>query len=93
MIPVLFRVDQFKEVTAVFPTIPADVNGNHMTCYAHIGQHSGCSRGWYTGTRAATPTEWHDLFVELVSIGYDDMKPVKRISRAMDQERRALAAA
>jgi hypothetical protein len=91
MTPILFRADRsgdFKGVvTAVFPTIAADVSGNQMTCYSHIGQHSGCSLGWYHSTRAATPQEYRDLLKELQAIGYDDLRIVKRISRAMREKR------
>lgn len=73
-IPVIFRAERsgkFKgDVTAVFPTLPNDEAGHEMTCYAHIGQHSGCSFGWYNTTRAARPDEYADLLAELISIGY-----------------------
>lgn len=66
-LPVIFRRDRTKEfeVTAVFPTLPADYHGRNMTCYAHIGQHAGCSWEWYHGTRPATPAEYADLWAEL----------------------------
>ena len=72
--PVIFRAERsgpFKGgVTAVFPTLPADRLGHEMTCYAHIGQHSGCSFDWYARTRLATPDEYKDLLAELAGIGY-----------------------
>jgi len=78
--PVLFRV--FKgEVTAVFPCEPATTTGDTMTCYAHIGQHSGCSFGWYNErTRAAKPDEYASLARELESLGYR-LKIYRRITR------------
>ena len=93
MTPVIFRAERrgdFKnDVTAVFPTIAADSCGyGEMVCYAHIGQHSGCSVAWYQNTRSAKPEEYRDLLKELVSIGYDDLRIVKRISRTMRDERR-----
>jgi len=54
-LPIIFRAEKDGEVTAVFPTLPADYQGRAMTCYAHIGQHSGCSFPWYQQTRAAKP--------------------------------------
>lgn len=86
IVPVLFRVDS-GGVTAVFPTEPGDYSGN-MTCYAHVGQHSGCSFGWYLTTRAATPAEYADLKAELESIGYR-LKVYRRLTRG---HRAALAA-
>ncbi len=86
--PVVFRAERSGpckgDVTAVFPTIPADYAGREMTCYAHIGQHSGCSFGWYLKTRAAKPAEYADLLKELASIGYRP-KVYRRITRALRQ--------
>lgn len=71
-LPVIFRADRsgdFKgEVTAVFPTLPAENTGPSMTCYAHVGQHSGCSPEWYRATRPAEPHEYADLLAELRGI-------------------------
>ena len=67
-LPVVFRFDR-GEVTAVFPTLPA--NPGFMVCYAHIGQHSECSRDWYYTTRPATEAERASLLAELRQI-YDD---------------------
>lgn len=93
--PVLFRVGKERPaahrcVTAVFPTLPSDTAGRYMTCYSHVGQHSGCSWEWYHITRAATTEEYKDLQAELEQIGYK-LKVFKRISSAMRAEfRRAL---
>ena len=69
--PVIFRADRTKvfEVTAVFPTLPACYDDT-MTCYTHVGQHSGCSMGWYRKTRPATPREYASLKLELEGQGY-----------------------
>ena len=85
--PVVFRRERRKdgEVTAVFPTIPADVHGRAMQCYAHVGQHSGCSREWYNGTRAAKPDEYRDLARELEQYGYR-LKVYARIQPAHRDE-------
>jgi hypothetical protein len=91
--PVLFR-KRFKrdDVTAVFPTIPADYAGNEMTCYAHIGQHGACSVGWYNQTQAAHPDEYTALMHELEGVGYR-LKVYSRIPRAFHEERRSAARA
>lgn len=94
--PVLFRVDKhgpFKgNVTAVFPSEPADASGNMMTCFAHVGQHSGCSYGWYCTTRPATPAEYADLKRELESAPYRyKLRVCQRITRTMNADRRAAA--
>jgi hypothetical protein len=82
MTPVIFRRDG-DEIVAVFPTIEADPG--QATCYAHIGQHSGCSRQWYYETRPAKPAEYADLLAELVDIGYDDLKIYRRWSYHMGE--------
>jgi len=83
MTPVIFRAEKsgmYKgEVTAVFPML--DAGRDLMTCYAHVGQHSGCSLPWYWKTRAATLEEYKDLLAELVQMGYDDLKIYKRMNR------------
>jgi len=83
-LPVIFRAErsgEFKgQVTAVFPTLPADYRGRFMTCYAHIGQHSGCGFDWYRSTRAAKPAEYSDLLRELRAIyELDEFEPVQPV--------------
>ena len=89
-LPVIFRADRSGpskgEVTAVFPTVPADYAGRQMTCYVPIGQHGGCSFDWYRTTRPAKPEEYADLLAELRAIygrdgGPDDPPVVLRITR------------
>lgn len=73
---VIFRTDKESgEVTAVFPEeryspqIPA-----LMVCYAHVGQHSGCSPTWMKErTRAAKRKEYAPLLAELRGIYGDDL--------------------
>lgn len=89
MTPVIFRKDIFG-VTAVFPTL-AGTNAHDMTCYARIGQHSSCSKAWYNTTKPACASEFADLLNELEQIGYDDLKIVKRITRAHFDARKAAA--
>lgn len=81
-LPIIFRKDRGKDpsITAVFPTEVAGPKFGDMTCYAHIGQHSGCSFAWYHTTRAAKPAEYADLLAELRQIyEEDDDEPVKLI--------------
>lgn len=80
--PVLFRAEKAGphkgEVTAVLPALEA--NPGHLTCYAHVGQHSEGSRGWYAGTRAATEAEYADLLRELRGIyTHTDDEPVELV--------------
>lgn len=100
-LPVIFRKDTkdgFNDITAVFPTLPSNYSGSDMTCYAHVGQHSGCSREWYYTTKPAKPEEYADLLAELRQI-YENPAddPVKlvvrhRITYDMDKARMAEAA-
>lgn len=85
MTPVLFRVDkrpECREVVAILPTLPA--NPGNFVCYAHMGQHGECSTAWLAScTRPASDKESADLARELKQVGYDDLKVVRRITRAM----------
>lgn len=91
----IFRADragQFKgHVTAVFPELPG-TSAYDMTCYAHVGQHSSCTKEWYATTRPATYEEYAPLLAELVQIGYNPIQKQK-ITRAMDDRRRINARA
>src|ERR1700743_2740281 len=71
--PVVFRADReggHLWITAVFPCEPFDYEGYKMSCYAHIGQHGGCSQEWYNATRAARPEEYAELKAALESAPY-----------------------
>ena len=87
--PILFRVHRSPvkygaDVTAVFPCEPAGYDGDTMMCYAHIGQHGGCSLGWYYKTRPATESEYADLKAELESAPYCyRLKVYRRINRSL----------
>lgn len=63
-------------VTAVFPDIPSDPDGNRkpgnfVWCYEHVGQHGECDLGWVkTDTVPASPEEYGELLDEIIRIGY-----------------------
>ena len=63
-------------VVAVFPKLLYNkrIYGNtELVCYAHIGQHSSCSREWAydrKNQRMATSREYASLKKELEDIGY-----------------------
>jgi len=72
--PVIFRKDKIgnnspiyneHEIVAVFPTEQGTNDPSTMSCYAHIGQHSSCSIGWYQRTKPAKPEEYASLLSEL----------------------------
>ena len=75
MIEVQFRV--FKgEVIAVFPYV---IEGSdYVASYMHVGQHSGCAWNINYNSKAATPKQYESLLNELISIGYDNLKVIKR---------------
>ena len=96
-LPVIFRADRSGpnkgEVTAVFPTVPADWAGRLMTCYVHLGQHAACSFDWYRSTRPAKTEEYADLLAELRGIygrdgGPDDPPAVLVIARRITARHR-----
>ncbi|WP_133259198.1 hypothetical protein [Mycobacterium colombiense] len=87
---VIFRKDKAaNEVVAVFPQIAATYNGREMTCYAHLGQHSACSKDWYYTTVPAREYEYAGLHGELVARGYDDLVVGRRITQRDDRLRMA----
>ena len=89
--PTVFRIYRHGEGIALFPTLPADFQG-HCLCYQHVGQHGAADHAHViASTRPATPGEYAELMAELSEIGYM-VKPVRRLTRRMDEERRATLA-
>ncbi len=68
--PVIFRKEKDGDIIAIFPCEVASIQDYTMSCYAHIGQHSGCDLGWYHTTKAAKPEEYADLKQELEGAPY-----------------------
>lgn len=63
--------DDKGTIEAFFPYDISDLRGN-ITCYAHIGQHSGACWDYYLrNTVPAKENEYQDLKTELESIGYN----------------------
>ena len=67
---VMFRKFGNGEVIALFPEMPFDLNGN-ITSYMHVGQHGAASIDLCNSLSPASEDEYHDLYDELVQIGYD----------------------
>lgn len=80
MTRVVFRMFD-GECTAVFlDDVWSAVSGEkELGCYARVGQHGGCSRGWVRVTRPAREHEYAPLLAELISIGYEDLRILKRL--------------
>jgi hypothetical protein len=81
---VLFRrkkSGEYKgEITAVFPYLIADPQGNY-TIYAHIGQHGSGSPEWMRAhTVPATPEQYTALKNELEGLGYN-LRIIQRVNR------------
>lgn len=84
MTKVLFRYDKVcHDILAVFPDMYwVSYGSKRVTCYAHIGQHHECHLDYVREeTRPAKPNEYADLLAELVRIGYNDLKILKRMPR------------
>src|SRR5208283_1899431 len=70
---VVFRKDRtgWKDCFALFPELPADVDGRCCTAYQHVGQHCAADyRGCIAGSDPARPADYADLFEELERRGY-----------------------
>lgn len=69
---VVFRKFPGGEILALFPEVPADMNGFECSSFMHTGQHSGAS--YYhciQRTKKAKKEEYQELFDELVDYGYN----------------------
>lgn len=84
MTKVLFRYDKVcHDILAVFPNMYwVSFGSKVVTCYAHIGQHHECHLDYVKShTRPAKPNEYASLLAELVGIGYNDLRILKRLPR------------
>lgn len=87
--PVIFRTFRNTgDVIALFPTIPHDPSGLYMMSYQHVGQHGAASPLLtQQHTRPATEEEKAPLRRELVRIGYNDLKEIRRRTYKHDKQR------
>jgi hypothetical protein len=79
-LPVIFRMEgKGADATpiAFFPTEPD--TATTMTCYSHVGQHSGASFGFYHMTRNAKPEDYAALLAELRGIYETGDDPVRLV--------------
>jgi len=84
-----FHPEKGGDVIAIFPELPGDGNP-YRTClsYQHIGQHGAITLDYTQFTFPLIQRrEYEDLYFELVSIGYEDLEVVTRMTRKMLQER------
>lgn len=78
MTNIIFRKDKSGEIVAFFPDT---YKLGELMCYAHMGQHSMATIGYYRETKPALKREYNDLLNELVHlVGYNDLVIRKRIS-------------
>ena len=88
-LPVIFRkYTSNGDILAIFPTLPALHSSPHtVTCYEHIGQHGSMAYGYMEPhTVKASPSEYAELYAELITIGYNNLKVVQRRSTKMIDE-------
>lgn len=77
-LPVIFRKwKQDGSIIALFPTVAADNRYNCLS-YEHIGKHGAANADLSPYTVPATKSEYMPLLNELKSIGYENLKPVKK---------------
>ena len=68
---VMFRKEKDGTILAVFPYEIEGIKGE-CSCYAHVGQHMQMDWGYLSETKPVKDkSEYHNLCVELESIGYD----------------------
>ena len=82
MTTVLFRKTKDKDgdIVAIFPFTPWNPEDYTIACYMHIGQHGPCTWDWVRQcTKPASDAEFTDLLRELKSVGYDDLRVIRRL--------------
>lgn len=68
-------------IIALFPELPADIQGRYCDAYEHVGQHGGADyQGVVQATTPVSLNEAADLANELKSIGYV-IRPLTRAGR------------
>lgn len=82
-----------KDVIAIFPEVPGDMNPYTCQSYERTGQHSACTPdGIIQESRLATPKEYNDLKVELESnFGYNLTIIKKHLSSHTETRRKGLS--
>lgn len=72
---VKFYTEKDNSILAVFPQLHYNrrlYGKDQLTCYAHIGQHSGCHKEYLKDLKPATDlTQCIGLVNELTKIGYN----------------------
>ncbi len=82
MIQVIFLINQ-DELFEYFPNEhyhhPEHQQYNDVfTCYAHLGQHSGCHKDYAKEAKEANYNEYQDLLKELIWKGYKNLKVMNK---------------
>lgn len=74
---VVFR--KFKSDGEIIALFPQTLYSRYVTSYMHIGQHGDADYHWCIRiSKPATPEEYKPLLNELKSIGYDNLRIVKK---------------
>ena len=82
------RWEDTGDIIALFPEIPADIDGRYCMSYEHVGQHGAADfQGVIQNSVPVTPREYARLARELTLIGYD-LKPIRRASFKNPERRR-----
>jgi hypothetical protein len=90
---VVFRrwQDRSGDVIALFPELPADVQGRYCQSYMQVGQHGGADyHSVIQHTVPVGPKQYAALAQELRLVGYN-LRPMKHASRRHHDKRRATA--
>lgn len=85
---VIFKMEG-KEPTAFFPEEPGTNDPYTCTLYVHVGQHGHCSTSYASTLKPATPEQYAPLLKELESLGYENLKPVRKFTQKHLETRKA----
>ena len=79
MTKVIFRKCKEGDIIALFPEELNNPSDYSIVSYMHVGQHGGADYEHIIQTTApATESKYADLLAELKSIGYDDLRVIRR---------------
>jgi hypothetical protein len=79
-------IDQQTKERTVFAFFPMEKDrheGEYHTAYSHAGKHSLCAKSFFDRRQWAHFAEYLNLYLELVRIGYTDLKVLNKDWNAM----------
>ncbi len=74
---------------AFFPEEPATHSPYFCSLYGYFDEHGGADTGYAAALKPATPEQYAPLLKELESLGYENIKPVRKFTQKHLETRKA----